>query len=313
MAVRRIPSLLVCALGAFGAVGLGVSACSSSGSGHAVGPLTNTAAPPPAVSSVATPLPKLDHIVVVVFENKEADQVAGSSSAPYFNELASRGASFSDSTAITHPSQPNYLALFSGSTQGVSDDSCLKTGSFAGPDLGGELTAAGKTFTGYAESMPSGGFAGCTASSSGGNYASKHNPWRDFKDVPASSDKTFAEFPKDFNQLPTVSFVVPNMCDDMHDCAVATGDAWLKANLSAYADWAPTHDSLLIVTFDEDDSAGPNVIPTTFLGAHVKPGPSAQHIDHYSVLRTIEDVYGLPHAGASAQAAPVSGVWTPSA
>jgi len=96
----------------------------------------------------------------------------------------------------------------------------------------------------------------------------------------------------------------------MHDCGVSTGDAWLKANLGAYADWAPDHNSLLIVTFDEDDFTDANVIPTTILGAGVKPGPSTQHIDHFSMLRTLQDMYGLPHAGASAHAAPVSGIWT---
>jgi acid phosphatase len=298
MAVRRIPPLLVSAIGL---VALGAAGCSSTTNAS---PAIAHPAAPPAVSSVAH-LPKPDHVVVVLFENKEEKQVAGSSSAPYFNELAARGASFTDSTGVTHPSQPNYLALFSGSTQGVPGDGCLRPGVFAGPDLGGELIAAGKTFTGYAESMPSDAAADCSS----GKYASKHNPWRDFQDVPAASSKTFASFPEDFTQLPTVSLVVPNMCDDMHDCGVATGDAWLKANLSAYADWAPAHNSELIVTFDEDDFTDANVIPTTILGAGVKPGPSAQHIDHYSVLRTIEDMYGLPLAGNSAQAEPVSGIW----
>jgi acid phosphatase len=287
------------------AVTFGVAGCSSSnGGGTAAGPPASQPAP------ASVPLPKPDHVVLVVFENKEDKQVSGSSAAPYFNELAARGASFTASKGVTHPSQPNYLALFSGSTQGVSGDGCLPVGRFAGPDLGGELIAAGRTFTGYAESLPSEGFTGCTGKGPGGDYASKHIPWRDFQDVPAGSAKSFAEFPKDFTQLPTVSFVVPNMCDDMHDCSVATGDAWLKANLGAYADWAAAHNSLLIVTFDEDDFTDANVIPTTILGAGVKPGPSAQHIDHYSMLRTLEDMYGLPHAGASAQASPVSGVWT---
>ena len=243
---------------------------------------------------------------MVVFENKGEGQVRNSSDAPYFNQLAAKGATFTNWAAITHPSQPNYLAMFSGSTQGVTGDGCISAGKFPGPDLGGELIAAGKTFTGYSESMPSDGYTGCTS----GKYAAKHNPWVDFADVPASSNLTYDRFPADYTKLPTVSFVVPNLCDDMHDCPVATGDAWLKAHLGAYADWAPSHNSLLIVTWDEDDYSGDNVIPTTIVGAGVKPGVYSSRVDHYAFLRTLEQMYHLPYAGASAQAAPMTGLWT---
>ena len=243
---------------------------------------------------------------MVVFENKAEKQVTDNSAAPYFNALAARGASFTNWTAITHPSQPNYLAMFSGSTQGVADDSCLAAGAFKGPDLGGELLAAGKTFAGYAEAMPSDGFTGCAA----GRYAAKHNPWKDFADVPASASHPFSAFPTDYTKLPTVSFVIPDMCDDMHDCPVATGDAWLKAHLGASADWAANPHSLLVVTWDEDDFGEANVIPTTIVGAGVKPGVYTQKADHYAFLRTLEDMYQLPQAGASAQAAPLVGLWT---
>ncbi|WP_344655630.1 alkaline phosphatase family protein [Catenulispora subtropica] len=289
---------------------LALGGCGSGSGGGGKAPAEVRTAAKPATPVTPVTLPKPDHVVVVLFENKEDKQVHGSSTAPYFNALAARGATFTNSTGVTHPSQPNYLALFSGSTQGVSGDDCLSAGKFAGPDLGGELIAAGKTFAGYSESMPSDGFTACTGKGPGGDYASKHNPWRDFSDVPAADNRTFAAFPQDFSQLPTVSFVVPNMCDDMHDCGVATGDAWLKAGLGAYADWAPAHNSLLVVTFDEDDFTEANVIPTIIVGAGVKPGPTAQHIDHYAMLRTLEDLYGLPHAGASAQAAPITGIWT---
>jgi hypothetical protein len=302
---RRTASLAAGTALLFGAA---LSGCGSSAPGKSAPPApgpssaTTSTAPTSAATSAALPTP--DHVVVVVFENKEQQQVQGSSNAPYFNQLAALGATFSNWVAITHPSQPNYLAMFSGSTQGVAGDECLSA-KFPGPDLGGELIAAGRTFTGYAESMPSAGFTGCTS----GEYAAKHNPWVDFADVPASSNLTYAAFPKDFTKLPTVAFVVPNLCDDMHDCSVATGDAWLKANMSAYADWAPSHDSLLVVTWDEDDSAGPNVIPATIVGAGVKPGVYGAQVNHYSFLRTLEEMYHLPYAGASAQAQPMTGMW----
>jgi phosphatidylinositol-3-phosphatase len=245
--------------------------------------------------------PAPEHVVVVVMENHSLPDVA---SAPYIAALAAGGANFTQSFAVAHPSEPNYLALFSGSTQGVTDDSCPHT--FSGANLGSELTAAGLSFAGYSESMPSDGFTGCGS----GEYARKHNPWADFTTVAASSNLVFGQhFPSDFAQLPRVSFVVPNLCDDMHDCGVGTGDAWLSNHLDAYNQWAKTHNSLLIVTFDEDDGGQNNRIPTIVTGQHVKPGNYSDHIDHYSVLRTLEDAFSVPCTGNACTATPITGVW----
>lgn len=238
--------------------------------------------------------------MVVIEENHSYSDVIGSASAPYINSLAAQGASFSSSFAITHPSEPNYLALFAGTTENLSDDSCPHT--FAGPNLASELIAAGDTFSGYSESMPSAGYTGCSA----GDYARKHAPWVNFTNVPAADNTTFAAFPSDFTTLPTVAVVVPNLADDMHDGTVAQGDAWLKANLGAYARWAPAHNSELIVTWDEDDNSADNQIPTLMVGANVKPGRYGETINHYSMLRTLEDFYGLPLAGSSATSVPMT-------
>jgi phosphatidylinositol-3-phosphatase len=258
-------------------------------------------------ASTAGAVPRPDHVVVVVEENHSFASIIGNTAqAPYLNGLAAQGASFTRSFAITHPSEPNYLALFSGSTQGVTNDSCPHT--FTTANLGRELIAAGLTFAGYSESMPSAGFTGCTS----GTYARKHNPWVNFANVPGADNLTFASFPKtNFAALPSLSFVVPNLRDDMHDGTVAQGDRWLRTNLDAYAQWAKTHNSLLVVTWDEDDSSAANRIPTIFVGQRVKPGRYAEHVNHYNVLRTLEDAYGLPHAGASATATPVTDVWAP--
>jgi acid phosphatase len=138
-------------------------------------------------------------------------------------------------------------------------------------------------------------------------------PWTDFSNVPTALNEPFTSWPAgDYARLPTVSFVIPNLCDDMHDCPVATGDAWLRAHLSGYADWAMTHDSLLIVTWDEDDGSAANQIPTIFAGQRVRPGRYSTPITHYSVLRTIADAYGLPHDGAASSARPITGIWTAS-
>ncbi|MFL6053225.1 MAG: alkaline phosphatase family protein [Actinoallomurus sp.] len=175
----------------------------------------------------------------------------------------------------------------------MTSDSCPKNFTGKG-NLGRQLIDAGKTFTGYSESMPSDGYTGC--SSSDGLYARKHNPWVDFTNVPAASNRTYAAFPSSFASLPTVSFVTPNMCDDMHDCSIATGDTWLKNHIDAYAQWAKTHNSLLVLTWDEDDYSGSNQITTIMVGQPVKPGSYSEHIDHYTVLRTLEDIYGAPGA-----------------
>ncbi|MFR0352185.1 alkaline phosphatase family protein [Streptomyces sediminimaris] len=258
-------------------------------------------------SSAASGVPSPDHVVVVVFENHAYNQVIGSSSAPYINSLRIGGANLSQAHAETHPSQPNYYALFSGSTQGVTDDSCVTPGFSSAANLASELIAAGKTWASYNESLPGQGSTTCGS----GRYAQKHNPWFGFSNVPTSSAKTFAQFPADYSALPDVSFVIPNLCSDMHDCSVSTGDTWLKNNLGAYATWARTHNSLLVVTFDEDNRLSGNRIPTVLYGQPVTAGSSSSTTyDHYDLLRTLEDSQGLTaHAGNAASAKDIIGIW----
>jgi acid phosphatase len=242
--------------------------------------------------------------VVVIFENKAAQQVLGSPDAPYLTSLSATGARFTRSRGVTHPSQPNYLALFSGSTQGVTDDSCPQDlGSR--PNLAQELQSAGSTFAGYSEGLPVAGFTGCVDPT--GSYARRHNPWVDFSNVPASSNLPFTDFPTDLSRLPTVAFVVPDLCNDMHDCDVATGDSWARDHLAPYVTWARTHDSLLVVTFDEDDGTPTNRIATFLVGPMVKSVTLSQPVNHYNLLRTIGDLYGLEPLGAARTTAPLRG------
>jgi hypothetical protein len=255
-------------------------------------------------AQAAAGVPRPDHVVIAVFENKKANSIFGNSQAPYINSLAAGGAKFTQSFAIEHPSEPNYLDLFSGANQGVTDDSCPHT--FSTANLGAQLVGAGLTFGGYSEGLPSVGSTTCSS----GNYARKHNPWVNFSNVPSADNLPYTSFPTDYSTLPTVSFVVPDLCNDMHDCTIATGDTWLKNNLDGYAQWAQTHNSLLIVTFDEDDGSAANNIATLFYGQQVRTGTYAEHIDHYDVLRTIEDMYGLPYAGNAATSTPITDVWS---
>ncbi|HEX4724370.1 MAG TPA: alkaline phosphatase family protein [Pseudonocardiaceae bacterium] len=260
---------------------------------------------PAATAAPTATVPRFDHIVVVMEENHSFSDIIGSSSAPYINGLAKQGALFSQSFAVTHPSEPNYVALFSGSTQGLTSDACPRT--FSVNNIGNELRAAGLSFTGYSESLPSDGSTTCTS----GEYARKHAPWVNFSDLPTTLNKKFSEFPSstNFASLPTFAMIDPNLLDDMHDGTIAQGDTWLKNNIDAYAQWAKTHNSLLVVTWDEDDGSMSNQIPTLIVGATVVPGTYTEHITHYSVLRTIEDAYGVAHLGNSATATPITDIF----
>jgi phosphatidylinositol-3-phosphatase len=276
MLASRTALLVLLLLGITG----GVGCASPTASGD------NSGAPP-------VPLPHFAHIVVVVEENHGYDQIIGSADAPYLNSLAREAALFTDAHAVTHPSQPNYLALFAGSTFGLASDACPQ--SFAAPNLGGALLAHGATFIGYSESLPRAGYTGCDDGSSFDPlYARKHNPWVNFADVPAASNQPFGHFPTDFDQLPTVAFVVPNQRSDMHSGSIHVGDSWLRQHLDAYVRWASSHESLLIVTWDEDDGSTANHIATLFIGAHVRAGQYAEAINHYAVLCTIEAIENLP-------------------
>ncbi len=254
------------------------------------------------VKAQAQSLPRPDHVVIVVEENKSFHQVIGNSEAPYINALAKQGMLFTQSYGVTHPSQPNYLALFSGSTHGYTSNECPLE--LSGDNLGTALIAKGLTFATYAQSLPAAGALGCRY----GAYFRKHNPAANWRALQAAIFP-FNDFPHTFEQLPTVALVVPDVQSDMHDGSVDEGDAWLKANIGPYAQWALAHNSLLIVTWDEDDSLGDNRVATMFIGPMVRRGSSAQRINHYGVLRTLEEMYGLPYVNESAQAKAITGVW----
>ena len=314
---------------------------------------------------VGAALPHPDHVVIVIMENKSFGQIIGNPAAPNLNALAAEGASIvnaagdpnaltSGSHALRHPSQANYLELFSGNHQGVLSDGRPGTSSEPGsaalpfntPNLAASLIAAGFTFATYSEDLPAVGFDGDSYSTdpARSQYQRKHNPVANWQaadapanyHVPFSCNQPFSAFPTDaagYAALPTVSFVIPNQQNDMHDGSVAQGDAWLKAHLfDGYYQWAKTHNSLLIVTFDEDATNTPaNQITTIFAGALVKSGnfpetninppdarppdgwitPTGTAMNHYNLLRTIEEIFGLAPLGGSANTPPVTDVFRP--
>lgn len=261
------------------------------------------ARPPVAASAAPAQLPRPAHVVIVIEENRSFAQVNDASDARYIHQLFARGALFTNAHGVTHPSLPNYLALFSGLTND-NGDGCPATGIPAdAPNLGSLLRAAHYSFAGYSEALPGVGSTICAA----GRYGRKHVPWVHFSNVPPSANQPFSAFPP-FAKLPTVSFIIPDIVDDMHDSSIGVGDAWLSAHLKPLVDWAMRNDTLIILTWDEGLDSG-NTIPTVFVGPMVKPGRYAQRITHYNVLRTLEDMYGLPHAGHSADVEPIAGCW----
>jgi acid phosphatase len=250
-------------------------------------------------------IPRPDHVVVVVEENKAFRQIFNSPEAPYINALATQGALFLSSFAIRHPSEPNYLALFSGSTQGIGDDSCPH--SFHGPNLGAALIDAGLTFAGYSESMPYAGYLGCET----GAYARKHNPWSNFPSIPAEANLPFTAFPTNYADLPSLAFVVPNLDNDMHDGSIRRGDDWLRDHLDSYIQWAQTHNSLFVLTWDE--GSGNNQILTLMVGPMVRPGRYCERIDHYAVLRTLLELFRLTPFGLATNVDAITSPWRPEA
>lgn len=261
--------------------------------------------------------PVPDHIVVVFLENTAYSQIIGSDAAPFINALANDTSSalFTQSFGIEHPSQPNYLDFYSGCNQGVTDNEIPVTNPFTTANLGYQLIDSGRTFITYSEDLPYVGFN----EASFDHYVRKHNPaanWMgtDTNQIPETTNQPFTAFPfTDFTLLPTVCFVMPNQINNMHDGTyperVATGDKWISDNLNNYIEWTKTNNSLFILTFDEDDYAHSNHIVTIFTGKMVKAGQYTETINHYTILRTIEDMYGLPYACNASTATPISDCW----
>jgi hypothetical protein len=248
------------------------------------------------------------HVVIVVEENSGW---AGNGQAPFLETMMAQGEYFSNYHAVSHPSEPNYMAMFSGSTQGTDgSDSCITS---PATSLAGEAVAAGVTIEGY--------FQGLTSNIL---YACRHNPFSQFTDAKAYA-ADFTAFPTNYATLPQISFVAANTQDDMGDDGTITdGDTWDQANLGSYAQWAKTNNSLLILVSDES-STDPNYhtnmpgengnnVPLIAVGTGVIPGSiNGDYYDHYSLLRTLEDYFGLGYLGASAAAADLSFVVTPPA
>jgi len=265
-----------------------------SGSSGAIVPPADS----PAAVASAAPVPRFSHVYTIVLENRAASKVLGDASAPYLNALASRYGVSTAYTAVAHPSQPNYLALFSGSTQGVTDDSVHN---LSAKTIADQLEAAGKSWRVYAENIPSGCFTGARAdggSDGPGEYVRKHNPAISFTQISSSPDRCrniqpFASFDP---AAAAYELIVPNMCHDGHDCSLQTADDWLRGFVPRIAGspaWGPG--SVLFITFDESDAKGRNndVVTVVVSPSMVNGTRSTVAHNHYSLLRTTQAGLGL--------------------
>ena len=254
----------------------------------------------------------LDHVVIIVEENKPLQAIIGNSSAPYINKLATDYALADNYQAVAHPSLPNYLALTGGTNGGITDD-CNPGGKCTAnrPNIADRIAQSGRSWKMYAEDMP----APCTAKNSG-KYAVKHNPFMYYPDV--TGDKAscaahvvpFTQLSEDLKSasgLPDYAFISPNMCNDMHDCSVATGDAWLSRevpNILASPAFT-TQNSLLVIAWDEGDDHN-NTVSAIFAGPAAKAAyKSDGAFTHYSLLHTIESRWGLAPLTDNDKNAPV--------
>jgi phosphatidylinositol-3-phosphatase len=258
-------------------------------------------------------IPRFDHVVVIVIENKARKDVLGNADAPYFNSLAAKYTTLPRYGGIAHPSLPNYIALVSGGTQGIHDDctSCI----VSAKNLADTLEHAHLTWKSYAEGIPHPGFTGASA----GLYAKRHVPFLYFRDIvskPARLRRVvpLSQFGRDLKagRLPSFAFVTPNVCHDMHDCPVAIGDRWLRGFVGPLLRDRAMANSVIFVVADEPRFSNPasSPVPALALGPLVVPhsyyGPQTSH---YGLLRTIEDAWGLPRLGKSAHARPIAAIW----
>jgi phosphatidylinositol-3-phosphatase len=264
----------------------------------------------PSAAAAPNPVPPFEHVVVVVLENKVRGSVLGNRAAPAFNAFAAKNAVLGGYRGVTHPSLPNYLALVSGSTQGITTDCSSCT--VGGRSLADTLEAKGLTWKAYAEGLPRIGWTGASS----GFYLKRHVPFLYFRRVlsrPARLRRVvpLSALSRDLaaGRLPDFSLVIPNTCHDMHDCPVSTGDAWLKRFVTPLLRSSQFQKSVVFVVFDESDSADPRTAALA-LGPLVRPGSAFRpSMSHYGLLRTVEDAWGLPRLGRSARVGPVTGIW----
>ncbi|HWY42920.1 MAG TPA: alkaline phosphatase family protein [Candidatus Sulfotelmatobacter sp.] len=271
-----------------------------------VGQAANT--PPPPSQSV-----RFGHVFIVVEENANYSDVIANPSMPYLNGLASQYGLATNYFANAHPSIPNYFQLTTGQLLTPIDALTPHTFPVDANNVVRELVAAGKTWKSYAEDLPMVGYTGDDA----GHYAVRHNPLAYFTDVQNDAKQMqnlvpFSQLAGDLNtiNLPEYSFIVPNLCNDAHDCPLSTADTWLKNNIDPLIQSTQFQkDGLLIIVFDEandtDFTSGGGHVTAVIVSPLAKRGyKSIAFYQHQSVLRLMLEGLGITKSPGDAAAAP---------
>ena len=253
---------------------------------------------------------QISHIFLIVMENQPLATILGSTSAPYLNSLINSSALATNYSGVTHPSLPNYLALTSASTDGITTDcnppsaGCI----VSVPNIADEIEASGRSWKQYAESMPS----ACYALNYGSLYATKHVPFLYYSDIINNQARCqahvvpYSNLATDLSSsatTPNFAFITPNLCNDMHSCPISSGDTWLANNvpLILKSPAFTTSDSLLVITWDEGYASN-NIVGAIFAGSAARAGARSNvSYNHYSLLRTIEDIWNLKPLTANDQ------------
>jgi acid phosphatase len=254
-------------------------------------------------------LPNFARVFVIIFENHEFNQIIGNTAAPYINSLARQYGLATAYTAVAHPSLPNYMALTGGATAFTTDCAgCLAST----PNIADQIESSGRTWKAYMEAMP-----GDCWTADRGRYAQRHNPFIHYTDIVSNSARCRAHvvpltnFYTDLasETVPSFSWISPDTCNDMHDCGVAAGDRWLSALLPKILSSAAFSNAVVYITWDEGTTTlgGGGRVPLIVVARDSAAGvQSSRAANHYSLLRTIEDAWGLEPLGKASEAAPLT-------
>jgi hypothetical protein len=290
-------------------------------------------------SSAPSNISRFQHIFLIVMENSDYDDIIGSSKAPHLNALANQYGLATNYWAVSHPSEPNYVAMVGGSTFGIADDASYTVNAESAPYLGSQLEGAGLSWKSYQQGLPHPGYLGETANTNGALYASKHNPFMNFLTHYPETQRPeeLAKIVPDTQlaadlvsgSVPNFSFISPGLCDDMHgdpacgdeDTLTSAGDTYvntLVTQIMQASVWSQGNNAI-IVTWDESSlgvalgpfgiAAGGGHVATIVITNHgprgVKDGTA---YNHYALLLTIQDAFGL---GCLQNSCPATGGVTP--
>jgi phosphatidylinositol-3-phosphatase len=290
--IRSVRSLTLIGVAASACV-LALAGCSSAPDSRSESGASASVAPPSAHPADASK--PVDKVLVFVVENHSLDQMR--SQMPYTFSLAERYGHTTAYSALTHPSLGNYIAIAGGSTWGIEDDRSPVAHPIPGPSVFSQALSAGGTAAVYAEGMP----GTCALENGGSRYVVRHNPWTYFADDRVACeqfDVPHVELPSaiEGGRLPNVGMVVPDLCNDAHDCPLEVADTWLRANVERVLegpDWRAGR-LVVVITADEDDRSQDNLVLTTVLHPSLRHVVVDQPLSHLSLSRFLSEVAQQP-------------------